>query len=91
MCPSCHSLDLAPLTCSGRGTIHSWAVLHYPQSPSFTYPVLAVLVDLAEGVRVLSGLVDADPADLTIGQAVQVDFLDVQDGAVLPVFRLEPE
>lgn len=91
MCPSCHSLDLGPLTCSGQGTIHSWTALHYPQSPSFNYPVLAVLVDLAEGVRILSGLLDADAADLRIGRAVRVDFLDVQDGAVLPVFRLEPE
>lgn len=89
MCPSCHSTDLGLLACSGRATIHSWTAVHYPQSPRFSYPAIVVVVELEEGVRLVSGLVDAQPSDVRIGLPVTVDFLDVEDGAVLPVFRLE--
>ena len=49
---------------SGRGTVYSYAVLHHPQHPAFDYPVIAALVDLDEGIRLVSNLVDIDPRDI---------------------------
>jgi len=60
MCPDCHSLDVEVAELSGHGTVYSFAILHHPQNPAFDYPVLAVLVDLDEGVRVVSNLTGVD-------------------------------
>jgi uncharacterized OB-fold protein len=54
MCRNCHSLAWTTLEASGRGSIHSFVVVHYPQVPSFDYPNQVVLVDLDEGVRIVA-------------------------------------
>jgi uncharacterized OB-fold protein len=71
---------------SGRGVVYSYSILHHPQHPAFSYPVLAVLVDLEEGVRVVSNLVDVAPADIAIGMPVQVRFSKTAGGGCVPVF-----
>jgi uncharacterized OB-fold protein len=87
MCPQCGSLDVETVELSGRGTIYSYALLHHPQHPAFDYPVIAVLVDLDEGIRIVSNLIEVDPAGVRIDMRVEVAFVDAADGAALPVFR----
>ncbi|HEY1988781.1 MAG TPA: Zn-ribbon domain-containing OB-fold protein, partial [Acidimicrobiales bacterium] len=58
MCPSCHGLELEVVDLAGTGVVYSYSILHHPQHPSFDYPVVAALIDLDEGVRILSNLVD---------------------------------
>jgi uncharacterized OB-fold protein len=89
MCPQCGSLDVEMVELSGRGTIYSYALLHHPQHPAFDYPVVAVLVDLDEGIRIVSNLIEVDPADVRVDLRVEVAFVDAADGAALPVFRHE--
>lgn len=86
MCPVCHSVEQSFVDVAGTGAVHSWSLLHHPRHPAFEYPVVAVLVDLDEGPRVLSDLVDADPADVRVGLPVQVAFAPTAGGDV-PVFR----
>jgi hypothetical protein len=92
MCPQCHSLDVELVELSGRGAVYSFSIIHYPPTPFFDYPVLAVLVDLDEGIRVVSNLVDVDPATIEgttlIGARVVVDWVSADGGAELPVFRV---
>jgi uncharacterized OB-fold protein len=87
MCPRCHSLDLAATPVEGTGVVYSFSLLHHPQNDAFDYPVIAVLVELDEGVRVLSNLVGVEPGDVAIGMLVQVCFLPVSNGMSLPVFE----
>jgi uncharacterized OB-fold protein len=87
MCPSCHSLEREWVEARGTGTVYSYAVLHHPQNPAFDYPVLAALVDLDEGVRIGTNLVDIAPAGVMIGMPVEVTFATTVDGAAVPVFR----
>ena len=87
MCPVCHSLDFEFIDLSGQGVVYSYAILHHPQNPAFEYPVLAALVDLDEGVRVLSNLVDVDPRDISIGMSVTVDFRPTRHDGAVPVFK----
>jgi hypothetical protein len=87
MCPVCHSLDQRPVDLVGTGVVYSFSLLHHPQHPAFTYPVIAVLVDLDEGVRVASNLVGVDPADVRIGLPVQVSFAPAKDDTAVPVFE----
>jgi hypothetical protein len=87
LCPACHSLQRQVVDLSGSGVVYSYSILHHPQHPSFNYPVIAVLVDLDEGLRVLSNLVDTRPGDVHIGMAVEVAFAPTTDDMVVPVFR----
>jgi uncharacterized OB-fold protein len=87
MCPQCRSLEVDVVTLSGRGTVYSYAVLHHPQHPAFDYPVLAALVDLEEGIRVVSNLVGLAPDEIRIGLAVQAEFEATDGDHRVPVFR----
>ncbi len=87
MCPRCHSLAIDLVELSGRGSLYSFSVLHHPRHPAFDYPILAALVDLDEGVRMVSSLTGVKPADIHIGMPVQVDFEARGDGPSVPVFR----
>jgi uncharacterized protein len=87
MCPHCQSLDIELVTLSGRGTLYSYAVLHHPQNPAFDYPVLAALVDLDEGIRLLSELEDIDPEEIRIGMPLSAGFAPTAGGMAVPVFR----
>jgi hypothetical protein len=87
MCPDCSSVEFETAELSGRGTLYSYAVLHHPQHPGFDYPVLAALVDLDEGIRLVSNLVDVNPADIEIGMPLEVTFAPTADDRAIPVFR----
>lgn len=87
MCPHCRSLEFQAAPLSGRGTLYSYAVLHHPRNPAFDYPVLAALVDLDEGIRVVSNLVDVEPADVEIGMRLEATFAPAADDRWVPVFR----
>jgi uncharacterized OB-fold protein len=90
MCPRCRSLLVEEAPLSGRGTLYSFAVLHHPQNPAFDYPVLAALVDLDEGIRLVSNLVDVEPAGIRIGMRLDVAFVPTADDGAVPVFRPAP-
>lgn len=87
VCPHCHGLDHEVVELAGRGTVYSYALLHHPQNPRFDYPVVAALVDLDEGVRLVTNLVDVEPADVRIGLPVTVAFAPTDGDAAVPVFR----
>ena len=86
MCPHCHSLDFEPQELSGRGTVYSFAVLHHPQNPAFEYPLLAALIDLEEGVRLMSNLRGLEPSEIRIGMPVMVAYVPTVGGHQVPVF-----
>jgi uncharacterized protein len=87
MCPQCHSLDQEFIDVAGTGTIYSYTILHHPQNPAFDYPVLAVLVDLDEGPRILSNLVNCPADRIRIGMPVRVTFEPTADDMAVPVFE----
>ncbi len=87
MCPHCRSLATETAPLSGRGTLYSYAILHHPQNPAFDYPLAAALVDLDEGVRLVSNLVDVEPGELRIGMRLTLDFAPTSAGGAVPVFR----
>jgi uncharacterized OB-fold protein len=88
MCPHCQWVGYEQVALAGTGSIYSYTILHHPQNPAFTYPVIAVLVDLDEGVRVLSNLVGVEPDAVRIGSRVRVTFEATTDDMAVPVFEL---
>jgi uncharacterized OB-fold protein len=89
MCPDCHSLEREVVELAGVGRVYSYAVLHHPRNPRFDYPLVAVLVDLDEGIRVVSNLVGVEPADVRIGMPVRVAFAPAADDTAVPVFEAD--
>lgn len=90
MCPACRSLGWEPVVASGRGTVYSYVLPHEPKFPFFEYPYIVALIELAEGVRLVSNLCDIDPADVTVGMDVEVfyqEFDGADGGLVLHQFR----
>jgi uncharacterized OB-fold protein len=87
MCPHCQSLEFEVVPLSGRGSLYSYAVLHHPRHPAFDYPLIAALVDLEEGIRLVSNLSGVDRADIEIGMELEVSFEATENGGAVPVFR----
>jgi uncharacterized OB-fold protein len=90
-CPACQSLDIEITELSGDGEVYSYSLLWHPRSPRFSYPVIAVLVDLAEGIRVLSSLAGVAPEEVRVGLPVTVAFEPCEGDLAVPVFRPRPE
>jgi uncharacterized OB-fold protein len=86
MCARCGSLEWDTLESAGHGTILTWIVSKHPTEPD-AEPRIVILVQLDEGTRLVSNLVDATTADVDNGKRVTVAFIDY-DGTVLPQFRL---
>ena len=86
-CAACGSYEWHAHEASGRGTVYSFVVNHYPQVPAFDYPLPVGLVALEEGTRLVADLVDCDPSDITIGMPVVVEWRDLDPDLTLPAFK----
>lgn len=89
LCPHCLSQALDWRDASGRGKLHTYVINHKP-AKGFTAPYVIAVVELDEGVRMLSNLVlpgTPTPEALHIDMPVQVVFDDVTDTVTLPRFR----
>ena len=79
-CSECGSFDIGYAVASGRGTVYSYTVVHYPQVPGFRYPVVTALVELepheGQQVRFLADMVGVTPETVTIGMPVEIEWLD---------------
>ena len=86
-CPHCWSEDVTWEDASGRATLYTWSVVHRNDLPPFgdRTPYVAAVVDLAEGPRMSTEVVGADPGSLRAGLALTAGF---RDG--VPVFRPVP-
>jgi uncharacterized OB-fold protein len=88
LCPHCGSVALAWFTASGHGTIYSFTVVRRAAGPfGAAVPYVVGYVELAEGPRVLTNIVDCDPGQVGIGQPVQCVFDHDEGGRALLRFR----
>jgi uncharacterized OB-fold protein len=83
ICARCGSGEWVGQSLSGRGTIHSWLFCRHPINPD-SASRLVVLVDLEEGLRFISNLLDTENAK--VGAPVALEFGEV-NGQRLPLFR----
>ncbi len=88
-CPKCFGWEIEWRTCSGRGTLYTYAIQYRPQGPGFEPPYVTAIVQLEEGPRMLTSLVDIepDPANIQCDMPVEVTFQELTGEINLPVFR----
>ena len=89
LCPECLSDAIDWVVASGGGTLHTFTVTHQNHAPGFreALPYVLAYVDLEEGVRLLTNLVDCEPEKLRIGMPLRVDFADLEGNIAIPRFR----
>ena len=85
LCPHCGGVDLKWVTVSGRGTVYSFTVVHRaPAEFQAEAPYVVALVELEEGVRMLTRLIDVEPAAVHVAMPVEVT---LSGEPRLPYFR----
>lgn len=88
-CPNCLSGDLDWFESRGRGKVYSFTVVHSaaPEAFKLAIPYVIGVIDLDEGVRMLSWIVDCEHDSLACDMAVEVTFRDLDADVALPMFR----
>ncbi|MER5949407.1 OB-fold domain-containing protein [Streptomyces sp. NPDC001904] len=91
-CPFCWSEDVHWRPASGRATLYTWSVVHRNDLPPFgaRTPYVAAVVDLAEGPRMMTEVVECGQDALRVGMELAVCFRAAGDGdgaVAVPVFR----
>jgi uncharacterized OB-fold protein len=89
MCAKCGSFEWEWARSSGKGKLFSWTTAIQPMMPQFKdlVPYSPAIVELEEGVRIVSWLTDVKPDELTLGMPLEVTFDDVTPNVTLPKFR----
>ena len=85
-CGTCGSFEWDTVEASGRGTLFSYVVVHYPQVPAFEYPLPIGLVELEEGTRVVANIGGVEPDGIQVGMALRAEFVDYDEELSLPLF-----
>lgn len=89
MCPRCNSMEREWSPSTGKGVVYSWVNFVYANAayPGIKVPYTVVVVEMAEGVRMISNLYDVKPEEVYVGMPVEVVFDDIADDLTLPKFR----
>lgn len=89
-CPNCLSNEFTWEPVSGRGTVFSYIVFHQVYNKAFAddVPYNVALVQLDEGPRMFSNIVNVDNNEVKVGDRVTVVFDDVTPELTIP--RFEP-
>ena len=94
ICPECSSQEVAWFKASGRGTIYSCTTTRQiPGSWSKVTPFVLAYVELEEGPRVMTNIVECDPESVSIGDPVEAVFEEAvhRDGEPgSPLLRFRP-
>jgi uncharacterized protein len=91
ICPACWSSEVEFRPASGTGRIFTYSVVRSPHGNITGWhkriPYVVALIDLDEGVRMMSNIIDCDVDAVRSGMPVQLTYTAI-DGRVLPAFTL---
>ena len=88
ICSHCHGERLEWQAASGRGVLASYTVVQRGISAAYQAPYVLALIDLAEGPRMMSSVIGADPEVLWVGAPVELGFAEWSEEIDMPVFHL---
>jgi uncharacterized OB-fold protein len=92
LCPECSSWNAEWSEVGGRGRVWSWTIIYHSADPVLAdkTPYNIVEVELEEGVRLTSNLIDCGQEEIYVGMPVEVVFEKVNDKVALPRFKRAP-
>ncbi len=88
-CPHCLSSNLEWVKASGRGKVYSYTIVHSYQPTEFSedIPYVVGVIELTEGVRMMSNIIGCPPDKVKCDMKVEVVFDDVTETVTLPKFK----
>ncbi|MGC0423215.1 Zn-ribbon domain-containing OB-fold protein [Embleya sp. AB8] len=86
LCRGCSSGTLHWATSAGRGSVYSWTVVRRPAGRGSAGSYAVAIVDLDEGYRMLTNLVEVEPTEIHSGMRVRVDLRPTGEERILPFF-----
>lgn len=87
-CPECASRDVTVFAASGKGVLWSYVIHHRPM-PGFEPPYSIAVVQLEEGPRMMTNIVDCPqtPEALQLDMPLEVTFKPISDAITLPLWK----
>jgi uncharacterized protein len=88
-CPYCWSEDVVWEDASGRGSLYTYSIVYQNDLPPFPerVPYVAAVVELEEGPRMMTNVVDCPFDQLRVGMELEVTYRQETEEITLPVFR----
>ncbi len=88
-CTACQADEHEWIEASGKGTLYAYAVNHFGVPFPFwdDMPYVLAMVDLPEGPRMISNIVECDIEKLANGMELEVVFDDVSGEITLPKWK----
>jgi hypothetical protein len=89
LCPQCSAIELKWVQVGGKGTVYSYTVIRRPAVPSFAQdiPYVFAIVELEEGPRMATNIINCRPEEVRIGLPIEVSFDDVTPEVTLVKFQ----
>jgi uncharacterized OB-fold protein len=87
-CPTCGSRNLETKDSKGEGTVYTYSIVRLNRHPAFAplVPYAVAYIDLDEGFRIMSNVVDVDVETIKVGDRVRVKWEDQESGVSIPLF-----
>jgi uncharacterized OB-fold protein len=94
ICPECKGTDFEEINLSGRGRVYTYTSVKVPLLPVLKKGAYAIgIIELEEGVRSESQIVDIDPDELNVGMEVETTMRKVREeypGKVIYMYQFKP-
>ncbi len=92
VCPRCLGSAIEWRPAAGSGVVYAFSIEHRPPPVGFSMgqPFVVTLVELEEGVRLMTNIVGCPPEDVEVGMQVSVTWEPLSDGRQLPLFAPSP-
>jgi uncharacterized OB-fold protein len=91
ICPHCHSRHISWIQASGKGKLYSFEIAYRSLNRAFKVelPVVLAMVELEEGPRIMSNLIniEPDPAVVKCDMPVEVVFEKLTDDCTISLFQ----
>ena len=89
ICAHCWSNDIKWIKANGKGTVWSYTITYQNRTLGFAQdvPYVLALVQLDEGVKMFTNIVECDPNIVTIGMPVEVTFIQANNQISVPYFK----
>jgi len=89
MCPRCLSTEKEWVASEGKGKVYAWVNFVYANAayPGIKVPYAVAVIEMVEGVRMISDIYDVPPDEVYIGMPVEIMYDDIADDLTLPKFK----
>ncbi|MFC2038249.1 Zn-ribbon domain-containing OB-fold protein [Chloroflexota bacterium] len=89
ICQNCLHMEFEWEKLSGKGKVYSFTIIRRASHPGFAgeVPYTVAIIELEEGTRLISNVIDCKPEDVWVEMPVEVVFEDINDEIALPKFK----